>query len=94
MTVAHVLGFPRIGARREIKFALEKFWRGELPEAALLEAGRELRRRHWALQSAAGLDYVTAGDFAWYDHVLQTLAHLGCLPERFGYDARTLDLSQ
>jgi len=94
MTVAHVLGFPRIGARRELKFALEACWRGELPEAALLETGRHLRRRHWALQRAAGLDFVTVGDFAWYDHVLQTLAWLGCLPARFGFDPRSLTLAQ
>ncbi len=52
----HTLGFPRIGARRELKTALEAFWRGELSEAALEETGRQLRARHWALQAAAGLD--------------------------------------
>jgi len=94
MAIAHVLGFPRIGARRELKFALEGYWKGELPLTELLAAGAELRRRHWALQSAAGLDYVTVGDFAWYDHVLQTIAHLGCLPVRFGYGAEALGLTQ
>jgi len=94
MAIAHVPGFPRIGAGRELKSALEAYWKKELPESGLLEAGRELRRRNWSLQHAAGLDYVTVGDFAWYDHVLQTLAHLGCLPGRFGYDARTLTLPQ
>src|SRR5882672_1004827 len=86
MAIAHILGFPRIGAGRELKSALEAYWKEELPESGLLEAGRGLRKRHWALQRAAGLDYVTVGDFAWYDHVLQTIAHLGCLPDRFGYD--------
>ncbi len=94
MAIAHVLGFPRIGAGRELKSALESYWKKELPESGLLKAGRELRKRHWARQRAAGLDYVTVGDFAWYDHVLQTLAHLGCLPARFGYDARALTLPQ
>lgn len=94
MAVAHILGFPRIGAKRELKFALEAFWRGELSEAGLLEAGRELRRRHWALQRSAGLDYVTVGDFAWYDGVLQTLALLGCVPARFGFDPRSLTLAE
>ena len=94
MAVAHILGFPRIGAKRELKFALEAFWRGELSEGGLLDAGRDLRRRHWALQRSAGLDYVTVGDFAWYDGVLQTLALLGCLPARFGFDARSLTLAQ
>jgi len=94
MAIAHVPGFPRIGAGRELKSALEAYWKKELPESGLLEAGRELRKRHWALQSAAGLDYVTVGDFAWYDHVLQTIAHLGCLPGRYGYDPKALTLPQ
>jgi 5-methyltetrahydropteroyltriglutamate--homocysteine methyltransferase len=92
MTIAHVPGFPRIGAQRELKAALDAYWKGALPEEGLLAVGRDLRRRHWDLQRAAGLDYVTVGDFAWYDHVLQTIAHLGCLPARFGYRAQALTL--
>ena len=94
MTVAHVLGFPRIGAKRELKTALESFWRGELPEAELLNVGCDLRGKHWQWQRDAGLDFVTAGDFTWYDPVLQTLAHLGCVPDRFGFDPRALTLPQ
>lgn len=94
MVTAHIPGFPRIGAQRELKFALDSFWQGTLSESALIATGRTLRRRHWALQRAAGLDHVTVGDFAWYDHVLQTLAHLGCLPARFGFDAEKLTLRQ
>src|SRR6267378_4494825 len=94
VTVAHILGFPRIGAKRELKTALESFWRGELPEAELLNVGRDLRGRHWQWQRDSGLDFVTVGDFAWYDPVLQTLAHLGCVPARFGFDPRSLTLPQ
>ncbi len=94
MAIAHILGFPRIGARRELKSALDAYWKGDITETDLLAAGRELRRRHWALQRAAGLDYVTVGDFAWYDHVLHTVAHLGCLPIRFGYRPEALTLPQ
>src|SRR6266849_9173848 len=94
MAVAHILGFPRIGARRELKLALEAYWRGEIPERELSNVGRELRKRHWQCQRDAGLDLVTVGDFAWYDSVLQTLAHLGCVPGRFGFDPRTLTLPQ
>jgi len=94
MTVAHILGFPRIGAKRELKTALESFWRGDLPEAELLNVGRDLRGRHWEWQRDTGLDFVTVGDFAWYDPVLQTLAHLGCVPGRFGFDPRSLTLPQ
>src|SRR5436853_7091064 len=94
MTVAHILGFPRIGAKRELKFALEAYWRGEIPESELSSVGRALRMRHWQCQRAAGLDLVTVGDFAWYDSVLQTLAHLGGGPGRFGFDPRAPTLPQ
>jgi len=91
--VAHVLGFPRIGAQRELKFAMESFWKGESDEAGLRATGKVLRARHWQAQAAAGMDYVTVGDFAWYDHVLGTLALLGALPARFGFNAARLDLA-
>ncbi|WP_051516536.1 5-methyltetrahydropteroyltriglutamate--homocysteine S-methyltransferase [Herbaspirillum sp. RV1423] len=90
---AHVLGFPRIGAQRELKFAMESFWKGQTDEAALRATGRQLRARHWQAQAAAGMDYLTVGDFAWYDQVLGTLALLGALPARFGLDAGKLDLA-
>jgi 5-methyltetrahydropteroyltriglutamate--homocysteine methyltransferase len=92
VALAHILGFPRIGARRELKFAMEAFWRGDVQEAELRETGRILRSRHWAVQANAGMDWVTVGDFAWYDHVLNTLALLGAIPTRFGIDPRRLTL--
>ncbi|MDP3843598.1 MAG: 5-methyltetrahydropteroyltriglutamate--homocysteine S-methyltransferase [Oxalobacteraceae bacterium] len=94
MAVAHILGFPRIGAQRELKFALESFWSGASSEEALRDTGRSLRARHWQAQADAGLDAVSVGDFAWYDQVLNTLALLGAVPERFGFDARQLTLPQ
>ncbi|MBA5636629.1 5-methyltetrahydropteroyltriglutamate--homocysteine S-methyltransferase [Duganella sp. LX20W] len=81
----HIPGFPRIGAARELKTALERHWRGELPAAALEQTGRDLRARHWAVQRLAGLDHVTVGDFAWYDHVANHIQLLGCEPARFGF---------
>jgi 5-methyltetrahydropteroyltriglutamate--homocysteine methyltransferase len=94
MSTAHILGFPRIGAKRELKYALEAFWRGELSQAQLLAVGRELRSQHWQWQRDAGLDLVTVGDFTWYDSVLDMAAHLGCVPERFGFDPAALTLPQ
>ena len=91
---AHILGFPRMGAHRELKFALESFWRGESTEAQLRETGRSLRQRHWALQRDAGLAQVAVGDFAWYDTTLTLAATLGALPARFGFDAKQLTLPQ
>ena len=84
MTVAHSLGFPRIGARRELKFAQEAYWKGDITQQELLDVGGQLRRRHWLQQEAAGLDLVSVGDFSWYDQVLDTSALLGVVPERFG----------
>ncbi len=81
----HILGFPRIGAQRELKFALEAFWRGETDAHALETTARDLRARHWQHQRAAGLSCVTVGDFALYDHVLNHIQLLGCEPARFGF---------
>lgn len=92
MAIAHIPGFSRVGAQRELKFALEAFWRGDTECHQLQGTGNMLKRRHWNLQRDAGLDYVTVGDFAWYDHVLQTLALVGALPTRFGINTQSMKL--
>ncbi len=79
----HIPGFPRIGATRELKFALERYWRGESSSAELETVGADLRARHWALQHQSGLDFVTVGDFAFYDHVANHIQLFGCEPARF-----------
>jgi 5-methyltetrahydropteroyltriglutamate--homocysteine methyltransferase len=94
MTTIHTLGFPRMGANRELKFALEKYWRGETGMADLEAAGRDLRARHWALQQAAGLDLVTVGDFAFYDHVANHIQLLGCEPARFEFTDQESELAR
>jgi len=94
MIRTHILGFPRMGAQRELKFALEKHWRGEIDAAALEEVGRSLRRRHWALQHGSGLDFVTVGDFAYYDHVANHIQMLGCEPARFGFSGEEPELAR
>jgi 5-methyltetrahydropteroyltriglutamate--homocysteine methyltransferase len=81
MTTIHNLGFPRIGAKRELKFALESYWKGESSLDALEAVGAQLRQRHW--QNQAGLDWVPVGDFSFYDQVLDMSFTLGHLPERF-----------
>ncbi|SFF22195.1 methionine synthase (B12-independent) [Fontimonas thermophila] len=86
MTTAHILGFPRIGAQRELKFALEAHWKGALDADGLHEVARQLRARHWQQQRDAGLDFVTVGDFAFYDHVHTVTALVGAAPLRFGFD--------
>ncbi len=90
MTIIHNLGFPRIGAKRELKFALESYWKGESSRDALKALGAELRQRHW--QNQAGLDLAPVGDFAFYDQVLDMSFTLGNLPERVqGFHGDELD---
>ena len=91
MPLAHNLGFPRIGKRRELKKALESLWSGKADEAALLETGWLLRKHNWETQKAAGLDLVPVGDFSYYDHVLDTAAMLGAVPPRYDWDGGDVD---
>jgi 5-methyltetrahydropteroyltriglutamate--homocysteine methyltransferase len=84
ITIA-TLGFPRIGPRRELKFALEKTWSGTASEKDLLEAAEGLRTAAWARQKALGADWLPSNDFSLYDHVLDTSVMLGAIPAR--YDA-------
>lgn len=84
MTVIHNMGFPRIGAQRELKRAVEAYWAGKQSADALLETGRQLRAAHWQRQAASGLKFVPVGDFAWYDHILEWSTLLGAVPARFG----------
>lgn len=83
MALAHNLGFPRIGRDRELKKALEAYWKGELDEAALRAVGQRLRAEHWQLQKEAGIQLLPVGDFAWYDQVLGHSLMFGVIPERF-----------
>ena len=90
MVTIHNLGFPRIGAKRELKFAQESYWKGESSRDALKALGADLRKRHW--QNQAGLDLVPIGDFAFYDQVLDMSFTLGNLPDRVrGFHGDVLD---
>ncbi len=93
MIIAHNLGFPRIGARREMKRAVENYWKGDLSREGLEAMGRELRARHWKIQADAGLDMAPVGDFTWYDHILDMSALLGVVPERFGKADNEVDVN-
>jgi 5-methyltetrahydropteroyltriglutamate--homocysteine methyltransferase len=90
MAKTHNPGFPRIGAQRELKFALESYWKGQSSRDDLIATGAQLRQRHWDDQS--DLDFVPVGDFSFYDHVLDTSFLLGHLPARFqNYSGHPLD---
>ena len=90
MVSTHNLGFPRIGTKRELKFALESYWRGQSAREELESLGKELRQLHWHQQS--DLDLVPVGDFSFYDQVLDMSFTLGNLPERVqGFHGEQLD---
>lgn len=90
MVRTHNLGFPRVGAKRELKFALEAYWKGQLSLHELKALGADLRQRHWGYQAA--LDLVPVGDFSFYDQVLDMSFTLGNLPRRVrGFHGNALD---
>lgn len=94
MTKLHVLGFPRVGAKRELKFAQERYWRNEFGEQDLLKLAKYLREQNWKHQAENHADFVTVGDFTFYDHILDLQVATGSIPARFGFDSQNLTLSQ
>jgi len=92
MTQSANLGFPRIGAHRELKKAEEAYWRGDLSASALQETARDLRKRHWRAQQEAGIDIIPSNDFSFYDQVLDMSATVGAVPTRYGWKENTVDL--
>ena len=92
MTIASNLGFPPLGAARELKRATEGYWSGKVTRAELLATGAELRRRHWQLQRDMGLDRIPVNDFSFYDRMLDTCALVGAVPPRYGWKGGEVDL--
>ena len=80
MVLTANLGFPRVGADRELKRALERHWRGDVDTDELQAVARELRARHWRLQQSIGIDHIPSNDFSLYDHVLDTAWMVGAVP--------------
>ncbi len=85
MAISNVAGFPRIGAERELKFATEGYWRGEVSESELLEAAKRIRLDNWRFMQSAGIDLIPSNDFSLYDQVLDTIALVGAVPARYGH---------
>jgi 5-methyltetrahydropteroyltriglutamate--homocysteine methyltransferase len=92
MPTSHTLGFPPLGAARELKRATEGYWSGKTTRATLLATGAELRSRHWRLQRDAGIDLPPSNDFSLYDRMLDTCALVGAVPPRYGWNGATVDL--
>lgn len=92
MIKAANLGFPHIGARRELKKALESFWAGQINETELKEKGWQLKARNLFLQRDAGVEIIPSNDFTFYDQMLDTTAMLGAVPKRFGHEGGEVSL--
>ena len=78
-----IIGYPRIGAMRELKFACERYFKGESDAAALEATAKELRLRHLAVENGSGLDFIPSGDFSFYDNMLDTAVLLNAVPRRY-----------
>jgi len=89
----HSLGYPRIGAKRELKKATEAYWKGDLPRSELIATGKTLRETNWKKQQAAGIDLIPVNDFSFYDQVLDMSCLLGNVPPRFQWQGGQTDIN-
>ncbi|WP_347218352.1 5-methyltetrahydropteroyltriglutamate--homocysteine S-methyltransferase [Chryseobacterium sp.] len=79
----HLLGYPRIGSKRELKKACEQYWSGKIVLEELLTAGRTICNQNWNLQKEAGIDLIPCNDFSYYDQVLDMSLIVGAIPTRY-----------
>lgn len=86
------LGFPRIGANRELKKAVESYWKKTSSLAELEQVAAEIRAKNWNLQKAAGIAFIPSNDFSFYDQTLDSLALFGAVPDRFKFSGGNVDL--
>jgi 5-methyltetrahydropteroyltriglutamate--homocysteine methyltransferase len=85
MSLSTILGFPRIGKNRELKSALEAYWKGKQTLPELEKVAADLRSSHWQQEKSAGLDLLPSNDFSYYDQMLDMAAMLGVVPARYGH---------
>lgn len=78
-----VIGFPRVGSLRELKFATEKYFRNEITQEKLQETAKEIRTSQWKLQKESGVDYISSNDFSFYDCTLDTAVLFNIVPKRY-----------
>ncbi|KAF8007474.1 hypothetical protein BT93_K1478 [Corymbia citriodora subsp. variegata] len=83
---SHIVGYPRMGPKRELKFALESFWDGKSTAEDLQKVGADLRSSIWKQMAAAGIKHIPSNTFSYYDQVLDTTAMLGAVPPRYGWN--------
>lgn len=86
------LGFPRIGANRELKKAIESYWKGAISIDELKQISSEIKSKNWQTQKAAGIHFVPSNDFSFYDQILDSIALFGVIPDRFKFEGGNVDL--
>uniref|UniRef100_A0A7C9CJM2 5-methyltetrahydropteroyltriglutamate--homocysteine S-methyltransferase n=1 Tax=Opuntia streptacantha TaxID=393608 RepID=A0A7C9CJM2_OPUST len=87
---SHIVGYPRMGPKRELKFALESFWDGKITAEELRKVASGLRASIWKEMSGAGIKYIPSNTFSYYDQVLDTTAMIGAVPPRYGWNGREI----
>ena len=92
MAISANLGFPRIGAKRELKKAVESYWKGELSQKDLMVAASDIRASNWEYQKQSGVDMIPSNDFSFYDQVLDMIALVGAVPERYKHNGGNVSL--
>ena len=92
MITTATIGYPRIGPKRELKKALESFWKGDIKENELQSTAKDLRKKNWQIQKENGIDLITSNDFSFYDQVLDTICLLGAVPDRYNWQGDDVDL--
>lgn len=86
------LGFPRIGANRELKKAIESYWKGAISIDELKQISSEIKSKNWQTQETAGIHFVPSNDFSFYDQILDSIALFGAIPDRFKFEGGNVDL--
>lgn len=94
MVLATNLGFPRIGGKRELKKAVEGYWKGKLSQDELQATARDIRMQNWTMQKNAGLDHIPSNDFSYYDQMLDMSCLVGAVPARYDWDGGDIDLDR
>jgi len=92
MALSNIAGFPRIGPNRELKFATEGYWRGDVSRDDLLATAKRIRVDNWKFMQQAGVDLIPSNDFSLYDHVLDTIALVGAVPDRYEHSGGPVDI--
>ncbi len=86
------LGFPRIGTNRELKKAIESYWKGAISIDELKQISSEIKSKNWQTQKDAGIHFVPSNDFSFYDQILDSIALFGAIPDRFKFEGGNVDL--